>query len=50
MPLESLPKDYPRFIDGLKERIRTARFKAAFSANREMILLYWDLGRQVVEK
>ncbi|NNN05432.1 MAG: DUF1016 domain-containing protein [Elusimicrobia bacterium] len=50
MPLESLPQDYPRFIQGLKERIRLARLKAALSINRELIALYWDLGRQIVEK
>jgi predicted nuclease of restriction endonuclease-like (RecB) superfamily len=50
MPLESLPKDYPRFLNGLKERIRAGRFKAALSANRELIAMYWDLGRQVVER
>lgn len=50
MPLESLPKDYPRFLSGLKERTRAGRFKAALSANRELIAMYWDLGRQVVER
>jgi predicted nuclease of restriction endonuclease-like (RecB) superfamily len=50
MPLESLPKDYSRFLSGLKERIRAGRFKAALSANHEMIAMYWDLGRQVVER
>ena len=42
--------DYPRFLASLKERIRSARFKAALSVNRELILLYWDLGRKVVAK
>lgn len=46
----SLPPDYPRFLSGLKERIRAGRFKAALSANRELIAMYWDLGRQVVER
>jgi predicted nuclease of restriction endonuclease-like (RecB) superfamily len=50
MPLESLPKDYPRFLSGLKERIRAGRFKVALSANRELTAMYWDLGRQVVER
>ena len=50
MTLKSLPKDYPRFLNGLKERIRAGRFKAALSANHELIAMYWDLGRQVVER
>lgn len=50
MPQKSLPKDYPRFLHALKERIRTSQVKAILSVNREMIALYWDLGRQVVER
>jgi predicted nuclease of restriction endonuclease-like (RecB) superfamily len=45
-----LPRDYPRFLLELKERIRSAQVKAALSVNRELIELYWDLGRQVVER
>jgi hypothetical protein len=50
MPLESLPKDYPRFLHDLKERIRAARLKVTLSANRELVILYWDLGRRVIEQ
>lgn len=46
----SLPSDYPRFLASLKERIRSARVKATLSVNRELILLYWDLGREVVQR
>ncbi|OGR97934.1 MAG: hypothetical protein A2V88_15010 [Elusimicrobia bacterium RBG_16_66_12] len=50
MPLESLPNDYRRFLHDLKARIRAARTKAVLSVNRALIELYWDLGRQVVER
>jgi predicted nuclease of restriction endonuclease-like (RecB) superfamily len=40
---------YDRFVEGIKQRIRTAQIKAALSANRELILLYWDIGRAIVE-
>jgi predicted nuclease of restriction endonuclease-like (RecB) superfamily len=40
---------YDRFVEGIKKRIRTAQIKAALSANRELILLYWDIGRAIVE-
>jgi predicted nuclease of restriction endonuclease-like (RecB) superfamily len=40
---------YDRFVNGIKQRIRTAQIKAALSANRELILLYWDIGRAIVE-
>ncbi len=45
-----LPSDYPRFLRELKARIQAARVKAVLSVNREMIALYWDLGRRVVER
>src|SRR6266540_723784 len=40
---------YYRFVDGIKQRIRAAQIKAAISANRELILLYWDIGRAIVD-
>src|SRR6516165_7987104 len=40
---------YSRFADGIKQRIRAAQIKAAISANRELILLYWDIGRAIVD-
>ena len=43
-------KEYFNWISSLKERIRTAQIKAAVSVNVEMIALYWDIGRTIVEK
>ena len=40
---------YDRFVDGIKQRIRAAQIKAAISANRELILLYWDIGHAIVD-
>lgn len=45
-----LPAGYPRFLEDIKSRIRAAQVKAALSANRELIRLYWDLGRSIVER
>ena len=45
-----VPADYADFISGVKERIRHARTTAVRAVNRELILLYWDLGRAIVEK
>ena len=42
--------DYAAFLAGLKERILHARTSAARAVNHEMILLYWDIGRGIVEK
>ena len=42
--------DYPAFLAGLKNRILSARTAAARAVNRELILLYWDIGHGIVEK
>jgi len=45
-----VPADYAEFLTGLKERVRSAQITATRSVNRELILLYWDIGRAIVEK
>jgi len=35
---------YDRFVDGIKERIRTAQVKAALAANAQLVLHYWEIG------
>jgi predicted nuclease of restriction endonuclease-like (RecB) superfamily len=42
--------DYRRFIEDLKARVTRARISAARHLNRDLILLYWDIGRAIVEK
>lgn len=42
--------DYCEFIATLKARVLSARISAARSVNYELILLYWDIGRGIVEK
>src|ERR1700722_12934084 len=34
----------------LKLRIRTARLQAALAVNQELILLYWGIGREILER
>ncbi|MBW3599948.1 MAG: DUF1016 family protein [Planctomycetes bacterium] len=45
-----LPADYPALLEGLKEQIRTAQVRAALSVNRELVLLYWRLGREILSR
>lgn len=42
--------EYQRFIADLKARVAAARLCAARAVNRDLILLYWDIGRSIVEK
>jgi predicted nuclease of restriction endonuclease-like (RecB) superfamily len=45
-----LPSDYADFLTDLKARIASARLSAARAVNRDLILLYWDIGGAIVEK
>jgi predicted nuclease of restriction endonuclease-like (RecB) superfamily len=45
-----LTPDYATWLHTLKARIQTARITAARAANRELMLLYWDMGRGIVQK
>ena len=42
--------NYAAWLCEMKSRIRSAHFSAARAVNRDMILLYWDIGRGIVEK
>ena len=42
--------DYNQFFIEIKNRIRTAQYEAMKSVNKEMIQLYWDIGKQITEK
>lgn len=42
--------DYVKFLNVLKDRIRSARILAARTVNKELISLYWEIGKSIVEK
>jgi predicted nuclease of restriction endonuclease-like (RecB) superfamily len=44
------PADYPAFLTALKQRIELARTRAISAAFHEGVLLYWDIGRAILEK
>jgi hypothetical protein len=41
---------YSDLLGDIKTRIRLAQVKATLSANAEMILMYWDIGRMILER
>ena len=41
---------YRDLLADIKVRVRTAQHKAALSANAEMILIYWDIGRMIAAR
>ena len=46
----ALPEGYEPFLKDLKERIRTAQIRAALAVNRELVLLYWSIGRDILAR
>ena len=44
------PDSYPQFLADLKARIRTAQLRASVAVNRELVLLYWQIGRDILER
>ncbi len=42
--------DYTAFLAEVKGRIQSARIAAGRAVNRELVMLYWDIGRGIVEK
>lgn len=45
-----LPPSYAPFLAALKERVSKAQVKAAISVNRELVQLYWEIGRAILEQ
>ena len=45
-----LPATYGRLLDDLKQRIASERFRVVLAANSAMVLLYWDIGRVILDR
>jgi DUF1016 N-terminal domain len=50
MPPARVPKGYAALLAELKQRIDSARLRAALSVNRELVLLYWSIGRDILAR
>ena len=48
--LPDIPDDYPQFIASLKKRIQEDRLKAVSAANSALIVMYWDIGKSILDK
>jgi len=47
---ELVPDEYTVLLSDIKQRIRTAQYEALKTVNKELISLYWDIGRMIVER
>lgn len=48
--LTSAPKGYAEWLGELKSRIQSAQVRAALAVNSELVRLYWEIGRGILEK
>ncbi|MES2598211.1 MAG: PDDEXK nuclease domain-containing protein [Verrucomicrobiota bacterium] len=48
--LTATPAGYADWLADLKDRIHTARQRAALAVNRELVILYWQLGRDILAR
>jgi predicted nuclease of restriction endonuclease-like (RecB) superfamily len=47
--LSAMPASYKQFIETLKTQIVQERLKSVLQANRSMIVLYWHIGKSIIE-
>lgn len=46
----NIPPDYAGLLAEVKERVRAARYAALKAVNKELVSLYWDIGRMIAER
>ncbi len=49
-PVRFLPCTTASCKKELKDRIRSAQVRAALSVNRELVVLYWSIGRDILSR
>jgi len=45
-----IPADYAALLAEVKERVRSAQYAALKAVNKELVALYWDIGRLIEER
>ncbi len=49
-PVLHLDSNYIGFLDSIKTKFKRAQIRAALSINKELILLYWTIGSELISK
>lgn len=45
-----LNHEYKSFLEDIKNRVRASQYEALKAVNKELIVLYWDIGKRIVKK
>lgn len=48
--MNEIDTNYRKWITELKSQIKSAQIKASIAVNEEMLLLYWNIGKDISEK
>ena len=49
-PRANLPRGYAKTLGEIKQRIQQERLRVVLAANTAMVLLYWDIGRVILDR
>jgi len=49
-PRSELPRGYAETLGEIKQRIQRERLRVVLAANSGMVLLYWDIGRTILDR
>lgn len=44
-----LNESYGSLLTGIKDRVKSAQYEALRSVNRELVMLYWDIGHMIAD-
>ena len=47
---KAIPASYATLLTAIKERVRRAQLRAHLAVSRELVLLYWQIGRDIVTR
>ncbi|MFI4955632.1 MAG: DUF1016 N-terminal domain-containing protein [Gammaproteobacteria bacterium] len=45
-----LDSNYTEFLSNIKERLKITQIRTARAVNQQLVLFYWELGKDLIEK
>ncbi len=48
--MSNLPKKYEEIVKSLKEKIRLSRINAVYTVNAQLLAIYWEIGKTILEQ
>lgn len=50
MTKEQPPPGYPALLKEIRDRIHSAQLRVSFAVSRELVVLYWSIGREILRR